>query len=77
MAGSSLSSREVCGAPCLCDRLARETNVALPVRASPPSIEAIREWFRRLHDREPTEQEVNDIKDKLAGRPPDTPRESH
>lgn len=34
-------------------------------------MEAIRESFRRLHGREPTEQEVNEIKDKLARAPSD------
>ncbi len=50
-------------------------NVALPAEASLPSTEAIREWFRRLHGREPTEQEVNEIRSKLAPTQPETPPE--
>lgn len=53
-----------------------KTNVALPVGASPPSMETVREWFRRPYDGEPTEQEVNDMKDKLARRPSDAAPES-
>lgn len=38
-------------------------------------MEAVREWLRRLYGREPTEQEVNDIKDKLTRGPSDAASE--
>lgn len=40
--------------------------MSLPTRASAPSSEAIREWFRRTYGREPTEGEVKALQRDLT-----------
>lgn len=52
------------------DRLKyKEIEVSLPTSASAPSVEAIREWFRRTYGREPMEEEVKELQRDL--RQPD------
>ncbi|MEO8715950.1 MAG: hypothetical protein ABI369_13145 [Acetobacteraceae bacterium] len=47
--------------------------MTLPAGASRPSGEAIREWFRRTHGREPTEREVEELQETLAPPEPGKP----
>ncbi|HEY5300497.1 MAG TPA: hypothetical protein VIJ55_07465 [Acetobacteraceae bacterium] len=50
--------------------------MSLPAGATPPSAEAIREWFRRTCGREPTEAELNELRRTLARTEPERPAES-
>jgi len=53
----------------------KELRVSLPVGATPPSAEAIREWFRRTHGREPTETELEELRSTLEQTKPERPAE--
>ncbi len=48
--------------------------MTLPVGASRPSDEAIREWFRRTNGREPTEAELDELRKTLGRTEPEPDR---
>ncbi|MEO9189438.1 MAG: hypothetical protein ABI224_05445 [Acetobacteraceae bacterium] len=49
--------------------------MSLPVGATPPSAEAIREWFRRTSGREPTDAELAELRETLSRSPSERPIE--